>query len=161
MVQEVVLILGGNLGDREQLIREAKQMLVSKALIKGESSIFSTEAWGGKAEGEFLNQVLLVSTEEVPLKFLSFLQTIERDLGREREVTWGDRTMDIDILYWEGQEIQVPNLIIPHPHLHKRRFVLAPLAELLPDWVHPKLNKNSLELLEACEDESKVKKWKK
>ena len=137
-------------------------MLVSKALIQGESSIFSTEAWGGKAEGEFLNQVLLVSTEEVPLKFFElFCRPLSGDLGRERQVTWGDRTMDIDILYWEDQEIQVPNLIIPHPHLHKRRFVLAPLAELLPDWVHPKLNKNSLELLEACEDESKLKKWKK
>lgn len=159
MIQEVVLIIGGNLGDREQLIEKAKQMLASKSLVLKESSIYSTEAWGGKAQGEFLNQVLLVSTEEEPLKFLSFLQTIERDLGREREIAWGDRTMDIDILYWQNQEIQVPKLIIPHPHLQKRRFVLVPLAEILPQWMHPKLKKNSLELLEACEDESKVKKW--
>lgn len=157
-MNQVVFILGGNLGDRLGLIGSAAELLESTfgpVLLK--SSIFETEAWGGKSNGNYLNQVIVFNTSFFPEEILDVILEIELKMGRTREGKWGDRTMDIDILYFGNEKFQSERLTIPHPFLQERRFVLEPLAEILPDFVHPILNKANQELLENCLDKSSVK----
>lgn len=157
-MNQVVFILGGNLGDRLGLIGSAAELLESTfgpVLLK--SSIFETEAWGGKSNGNYLNQVIVFNTSFFPEEILDLILEIELKMGRKREGKWGDRTMDIDILYFGNEKFQSERLTIPHPFLQERRFVLEPLAEILPDFVHPILNKANQELLENCLDKSSVK----
>ncbi|NVJ86312.1 MAG: 2-amino-4-hydroxy-6-hydroxymethyldihydropteridine diphosphokinase [Algoriphagus sp.] len=156
MVHEAVLILGGNQGDRKKLLENAKKALVQLGELQVESRIFVTEAWGGVADEPFLNQVVVLKTQLVPLRFLKQIQQIERNLGRRRYVKWGDRTMDIDILFWDQNQIDLPVLKVPHPEIANRRFVLEPLADVLPDLVHPVLGKSILELLRECTDTTSV-----
>lgn len=161
MKSTVTLILGGNRGDRELLLNAAVKFITDRNVLLLKSSIYETEAWGGVAEGPFLNQVIQVETTFDPMTFLGFIQKIETDLGRRREDHWGDRTMDIDILFWGDRVINTPELKIPHPFMSQRKFVLVPLIEILPDFVHPVSNKTSKELLEQCEDDSVVFNYNK
>lgn len=156
MNNEVVLILGGNLGDTLTLIEEAKKQLLNLGELKGKSSIYRTEAWGNVADQDFLNQVVVISSALEPLDFLKEIQAIEKVLGRKRVETWGNRTMDIDILYWNQEVIDHENLKVPHPYLQRRKFVLIPLVEILPDQIHPILNQTNSQILEVCPDESLV-----
>jgi 2-amino-4-hydroxy-6-hydroxymethyldihydropteridine diphosphokinase len=110
--------------------------------------------------GNFLNQVVCIQTDLEPSSLLDLIQGIELDLGRTREQHWGDRTIDIDILYFGDQVWNTPTLSIPHPYLAQRRFVLQPLAEILPNKIHPVLGKTSLELLAECTDQGQVSVWK-
>jgi 2-amino-4-hydroxy-6-hydroxymethyldihydropteridine diphosphokinase len=110
--------------------------------------------------GNFLNQVVCIQTDLDPTSLLELIQGIELDLGRTREQHWGDRTIDIDILYFGAEVWNTPTLSIPHPYLAQRRFVLQPLAEILPGKVHPVLGKTSLELLAECTDQGQVSVWK-
>lgn len=158
MFNEVVLCLGGNRGDREALLSRARVELESHFEVLRFSAIYETSAWGGVAKGDFLNQVAVVMTERSPEEVLHMIQGIERDLGRTRDEHWGDRTMDIDILYFGDQVIDSGRLKIPHPFIAERRFVLAPLAEVCPDKEHPLMEKTSLELLSECGDASEVKR---
>lgn len=157
LFKEAVLLIGGNRGDRETLIHSAKTELSKKMSLLAESSIYESEAWGLVAEGDFLNQVLLVSTTLSALELLQYNQTVETKLGRKRSDHWGDRTMDIDILYFGGEIIQTDDLKVPHPFIPDRRFTLMPLAELLPDRTHPN-GLTHLEMLFNCEDKGRV--WK-
>jgi len=101
--------------------------------------------------------VLVVSTHLTPHQILGKILQIEKELGRERTgKNYSSRTMDIDILFYEQEIIDTPDLIIPHPQLHKRRFTLIPLNEILPDWNHPGLNQSIRSLLEQCADYSAV-----
>ncbi len=161
MESKVTLILGGNKGDREVLLKTALDRITSKHKLLLESSIYETEAWGGIAEGPFLNQVIQIATSYDQMSFLAFIQNVETELGRMRNEPWGDRTMDIDILFWDDSVLDLPELKVPHPFIAQRRFVLQPLAEILPDLLHPTLQKKIKELLESCEDKSKVNKFKK
>jgi 2-amino-4-hydroxy-6-hydroxymethyldihydropteridine diphosphokinase len=157
-MNQVVFILGGNLGDRLRLIEGSVELMVSHfGPITRKSSIFETAAWGGKSNGNYLNQVLVFNTSFFPEEILDVILEIELKMGRTRGEKWGDRTMDIDILYFGNEKFQSERLTIPHPFLQERRFVLEPLAEILPDFVHPVLNKTNLELLENCLDKSSVK----
>ncbi|MCF1752229.1 2-amino-4-hydroxy-6-hydroxymethyldihydropteridine diphosphokinase [Mariniradius sediminis] len=157
--KQVVLIIGGNLYDRMALIDQCRKLLAdflgpaSKA-----SAVYESEAWGGKSSGNYLNQVLAFDTELSAMEILEGIQSIEQQLGRSREEKWGNRTMDIDILAFGEEVIETDLLSIPHPFLHLRRFVLVPLAEILPNWIHPLLRKSASELLEECPDISQV--WK-
>lgn len=160
MVHEVVLILGGNQGDRERFLERAKTAISALGEIVEESKIFATEAWGGVAKDSFLNQILVIRTEMTPLRFLQQIQQIEKNMGRKRQIKWGDRTMDIDILFWGQTIIDLPKLKIPHPEIPNRRFVLEPLMDVVPDWVHPVLGKTIRQLLEECKDTSKVSLFK-
>ncbi|HAZ23555.1 MAG TPA: 2-amino-4-hydroxy-6-hydroxymethyldihydropteridine diphosphokinase, partial [Algoriphagus sp.] len=112
--------------------------------------------WGNVADQDFLNQVVVISSALEPLDFLKEIQAIEKVLGRKRVETWGNRTMDIDILYWNQEVIDHENLKVPHPFLQKRKFVLIPLVEILPDQIHPILNQTNSQILEVCPDESLV-----
>ncbi|MGV3539054.1 MAG: 2-amino-4-hydroxy-6-hydroxymethyldihydropteridine diphosphokinase [Rufibacter sp.] len=155
---KLFLLLGGNLGNREAMLAEA-EVLLSAVFGKTsqKSKLYETAAWGLEDQPDFLNQALVFETDLSPEEVLLVTQTVEQDLGRERKIKWGARVIDIDILFY-GQEISnLPQLQIPHPQLHLRRFVLAPLAEIAPDWQHPVLNKTVVELLKNCPDSLEVR----
>lgn len=161
MQTEVVLSLGGNKGDREKLLFRAIELLNDHFQLLKVSKIYETASWGGVAKGNFLNQLAIISTALEPEEALEIIQEIESDLGRIREEPWGDRTMDIDILYFGEKVISSERLKIPHPFIADRKFVLVPLCELLPYRVHPITGKNSFQMLDECKDESEVNVWVK
>lgn len=147
-MQQVVLIIGGNEGNRETLIQTAKEKLDKQfGAAANASSVYESSPWGGNSSGNYLNQVLVYNVIMPPMEILRATQQIEIELGRKRKEKWGNRTMDIDILYYEDQVVELPDLIIPHPYLHLRSFVLEPLVEIMPDYCHPTLKKTNLELL--------------
>lgn len=156
MFKKAILGLGGSVGDRKSLLESAIDQCKTLGNMILESSIYETAAWGGVATGSFLNQIIVLETGLNPEDLLKELQAIENSLGRERAVHWADRTMDIDILYFADELIQTGTLTIPHPAIASRKFVLIPLAEILPDFIHPVLEKSSLQMLKECEDESDV-----
>lgn len=157
-MRQIILIIGGNIGDRLSLITQAKQLLEEKiGKINLISSLYETEAWGGVSKGNYLNQILILESELSAEQVLDKALQIEKVLGRQRDIKWGNRTMDIDILFYGDQIFDTYDLKIPHPYLHLRRFVLEPLAEIAPDFVHPILKLTSAELLQNCEDDSIVK----
>ncbi len=161
MQTEVVLGIGGNKGDRAAYLETAIEVLSKQVTLVGCSKIYETEVWGGVAtNGNFLNQVVCIQTDLDPTSLLELIQGIELDLGRTREQHWGDRTIDIDILYFGAEVWNTPTLSIPHPYLAQRSFVLQPLAEILPTKLHPILGKTSLELLAQCKDQGQVSVWK-
>jgi 2-amino-4-hydroxy-6-hydroxymethyldihydropteridine diphosphokinase len=154
---DLYLLLGSNLGDRLALINEATTLIIERV---GEvlklSQIYQTAPWGVIDQPAFLNQVLKVETALQPIDVLNVILKIEKQLGRERKEVWGERLIDIDILYYANVVVSMNDLAIPHPQLHRRRFTLIPLVEIAPDYVHPKLKKTNQELLYNCEDEGLV-----
>ncbi|WP_018343602.1 2-amino-4-hydroxy-6-hydroxymethyldihydropteridine diphosphokinase [Cytophaga aurantiaca] len=153
----VVILLGSNLGSRQEFMQQAAQELSIQvgAIIKS-SSYYETKAWGNETQPDFLNQVLVCETAQKPIDVLNTCLSIEKNLGRDRKEKWGSRTIDIDILYFGNEIMATPELKIPHPFLHDRRFTLVPLVEVLPDFVHPIFNFSSKQLLERCTDELQV-----
>lgn len=139
--------LGTNLGDRNQNLRSAQMALPPQVQVLRASRIYETPPWGFIAQPAFLNQVLEVQTNLTPLALLEHLKGIEVSLGRTPTFHYGPRQIDIDILFYADQVIEFPNLIIPHPRLFERAFMLVPLAELAPDWVHPVLNQTIRQML--------------
>lgn len=159
-MNEVFLIIGGNLGKREVNLAKARSYIEGHigAIVKY-SSIYNTEPWGIKQQPEFLNQVLLVATNLSAAEVLVKNLEIEKLMGRVRKEKYGARIMDIDILYYNDLILNSKNLTIPHPEIPNRRFVLEPLAEIAPEHMHPLLKKTSEELLKVCADGSIVKKY--
>lgn len=161
-MEKLVLIIGGNLGDRLNYIFQATELLKSAiGHLWKSSAIYETEAWGGQSSGDYLNQVLVFNSSIKPFKVLEIIQSIEGMLERKREVKWGDRTMDIDLLFYGNLCLETENLVIPHPLISQRRFVLEPLNELMPQFIHPKEKMAIRELLMKCSDTSKVSLYKK
>jgi len=161
-MKNVFLGIGTNLGSRESNLEQAV-VEIEKYIgpVLSTSSIYETEPWGFKAKDEFLNRVIKVETELTPSGLLGKILLIESLLGRVRnEERYSSRLIDIDILLYEDEIIEEENLKIPHPLLQHRRFVLVPLCELASEMIHPVLKKTIGELLELCEDRSKVKKYK-
>ncbi|MFA8450571.1 MAG: 2-amino-4-hydroxy-6-hydroxymethyldihydropteridine diphosphokinase [Bacteroidales bacterium] len=153
------LLLGGNQGNRTELIQQAELFITQlTGTIVQKSLIYESEAWGFKAENNFLNSVVEIETNLSPEKLLETVLGIEDKLGRKRSGEgYSSRTMDIDILFYDNLIIKTPTLTIPHPRLHLRKFTLLPLAEIAPNYTHPELHK-TLELLRLeCQDNSKVK----
>ena len=146
----VYLSLGSNLGDRDAHLAAAIEPLEAAGIqIKRRSSIYETEPQDRREQPWFLNMVLEVETDLLPLEVLARIQKIEMELGRKRDVPQGPRTIDIDILFYGSSVITTPELEIPHPSMAARRFVLEPLAELAPNLRHPMLGKTIRELLPA------------
>ena len=151
------LLLGANLGERAQTLHRAADLIAERiGLIVRQSKLYETAPWGITDQPSFLNQVILVETALAPEAVLEQTQAIEHELGRVQDVKWGARIIDIDLLYYDQQIIDSDRLTVPHPYLHERRFTLVPLAEVAPDFMHPVLQKTSLELLAECADASEV-----
>ena len=131
---EAALGLGSNLGDKRRNVAEAISRLeAGGARVLKRSSDYRTEPWGLTEQDWFVNACVLVETALPPRALLGLCQQVERNLGRTREVKWGPRTIDIDILTYDGLTLDTPSLVIPHPYALERAFVLAPLAEIAPD----------------------------
>jgi 2-amino-4-hydroxy-6-hydroxymethyldihydropteridine diphosphokinase len=133
---EAYIALGSNLGDRAAILAAAREALGRGVLANPTaSSIHETEPWGPVMQGRYLNQVVRGTTSLKPRALLNKLHEIERTLGRDRprEARYGPRTIDLDILLYDGLEVNEPDLQIPHPRMMERAFVLAPLAEIAPD----------------------------
>lgn len=139
---EVLIGIGSNLGNRENNIKAALDLIGEKCKILKISSTYETEPVGYKAQGLFLNCAIQIETGLEPEELLGFLQSIEKKLGRTKAIKNGPRTIDLDILFYGSRIIKEANLVIPHPRLHERLFVLAPLSEICPDFVHPESKKS-------------------
>ena len=160
MKKSVYLSLGSNLGDRQAKLRTAIGKLMNLGDVMTVSSIYETEPIGLREQPWFLNCVVLMQTERLPRLFLKNVLGIEQEMGRKRLQPKGPRIIDIDILLFGNATIETPDLTVPHPAMHERRFVLAPLAEIAPEVRHPVMKRAARELLEALPREGdRVRKW--
>ncbi|MGE5393735.1 MAG: 2-amino-4-hydroxy-6-hydroxymethyldihydropteridine diphosphokinase [Candidatus Saccharibacteria bacterium] len=159
-MSKVYLLLGGNIGDKQQIFAQATSLLGERVgKITRRSSIYETEPWGFESSEMFWNQVLELEVNIPAKKVLQIILQIEHELGRIRKTSQYDsRVIDIDILFYDNQVIDWPELVIPHPRIQERKFVLVPLNELVPDMVHPGLQKSIYQLLGECPDQLKVEK---
>lgn len=160
--ESIFLGLGSNLGDRERQLCEALDLLHASVdiAVMAVSSVYETEPWGMKAQPAFLNMACRIETALSQEALLCAVLAVERRLGRCRAGRWGPRTVDIDILLWGQTLHRSRHLSIPHPHLHERLFVLAPLAEMAPQMNVPGLNRRIKDLLERCPDTGAIKRIK-
>lgn len=158
MKKKVILSLGSNLGSREENINKAIGLLCrtgALTLLK-KSSFYKTEPYGITDQNWFVNIALTGLTDLSPEVFLYFCKTIEFLVGRKKREKWTEREIDIDILFYEDIILETENLTIPHPEVHFRNFVLEPLAEIEPEFIHPVLRKTILEIKQSSKDNSKV-----
>jgi 2-amino-4-hydroxy-6-hydroxymethyldihydropteridine diphosphokinase len=144
----IFLSLGTNLGDRAANLRSAISALAPAMRVVRESSIYETAPWGFEDQSYFLNMVVEAETDLAPLDLLKYLKTLETELGRTPTFRYGPRLIDLDILFYDELILQKPELTIPHPRLHERAFVLVPLADLAPNFIHPVLQKTIQQLLD-------------
>jgi 2-amino-4-hydroxy-6-hydroxymethyldihydropteridine diphosphokinase len=153
------LSLGSNVGDRDVNLRSAIEQLSRVGRVVAVSLFYETEPMEVKAQAWFLNCVVEVETEKSAAELLDALLSIERAMGRERVQAKGPRNIDIDILLLGDAVIDEKGLKVPHPAMHQRRFVLAPLAEIAPDAIHPVFKRSARELLEALPQGDVVRKF--
>lgn len=159
-MHQVFLSIGGNLGNKRANFDKVYTHIQNElGCIVLRSSVYETPPWGFDSEDSFWNQVLCIETLLNPSEILEKIKKIDAAFGRKRiSEGYSSREMDVDILYFEDKIIETENLTIPHPLLHKRLFVVVPLAEIAPDLVHPVLKLTSVEMLNNCEDKSEIKK---
>jgi len=150
------LLLGSNQGDRPSLLEQAIAALGGIGEVQARSGLYETAAWGLTDQPAFLNQAICLNTRLKPLELLEAILDIEKELGRERIVRYGPRTIDIDILLFDQVMLEEEKLSIPHPELPNRRFALMPLAEIADQILHPGLNRTVGDLLFTCPDELAV-----
>lgn len=151
------LLLGTNLGNKEGYLKKALKLLKKLGKIKKHSAIYETEPWGFSDERNFFNMAVCLETSFNPFELLNEIVRIEISIGRKRqEKQWIAREIDIDILFYDDNIIHDENLIVPHPHLQNRKFVLVPLNEIAPRFIHPAYGKNISTLLKECNDDCEV-----
>lgn len=157
----LVLLLGGNMPNTIDCLAEAKDLLsVPFGPLRQQSSLYKTAAWGFQASA-FINQALVFASALPPLECLNHTQAVERALGRSSKTTNGvyhDRPIDIDIIFYGQQTVDMPRLQIPHPLMSQRRFVLLPLSEIMPNRMHPVLHSTVAQLAQACPDTLEVQR---
>jgi 2-amino-4-hydroxy-6-hydroxymethyldihydropteridine diphosphokinase len=157
-VNSVYIIIGGNLGNKSKNLEIAHRFInLEIGEIERESGIYETEPWGFEDSRNFFNQVIKIKTQLSPSEILERIKKIESRFGRStgQSIKYQSRQMDMDILFFNDNIIKLPGLTIPHPRLHERNFVLAPLCELAADFVHPVFNQTIRQLRSQCKD----KKW--
>ncbi|MDW8681108.1 2-amino-4-hydroxy-6-hydroxymethyldihydropteridine diphosphokinase [Streptococcus suis] len=154
------LSIGGNMGDRQAYLKAALESLDRHpdCRLSLVSPIYETPAWGKTDQADFLNLACQVETDLSAKDFLALCQQIELDLDRVRIEKWGQRTIDLDIIFWDEEKIQEENLIVPHPYAHERAFVLLPLADIVADYRHPSFGQSVEELVINLGDTSDIKK---
>jgi 2-amino-4-hydroxy-6-hydroxymethyldihydropteridine diphosphokinase len=160
MMVEAILGLGSNVGDREENIRRALSLIGEFATVGAVSSIYETEPMYLEGQNWFFNCVVAVDTELQPAVLLGRLMEIEREMGRVRGERYGPRVIDIDVLFYGDLIISEPGLEIPHPKVAERPFVLVPLGEIRPDFVHPVAKVKVTALRDALRDGKRVVKRK-
>lgn len=143
----VYLALGSNLGNRLSNLKEAIASLPPQMEVKSKSSVYETPPWGYEDQPKFLNQVVKGKTYLDPEPLLKHLKRLEVALGRKESFPNGPRLIDMDILFFDDLTLNTPSLVIPHPRLHERGFVLLPLMDIEPDLVHPVIKKSVREMV--------------
>lgn len=157
MTNGIYLLSGTNLGDRMANMARALELIEKEAgQLTGQSQLYETAAWGVHQQPLFLNQVLEIKSSLPPENLLKTLLNIENKMGRQRLQKWGERLIDLDILYYADEVLETEEIMIPHPRIAERRFCLVPLCEITPLLVHPVLKKTQLQLLEECSDKLEV-----
>ena len=151
MIQNIFLLLGSNVGDRRAHLRSARTLIDQKAgPVLFSSQEYETEPWGKKDQAGFLNQALQIETDLSPMELLHELKHIEKEIGRVDTEKWGPRIIDIDILYYGAEVVDLPELKVPHPYLPERQFALLPLSEIAEEFTHPVLHLTVGEMLEKA-----------
>jgi 2-amino-4-hydroxy-6-hydroxymethyldihydropteridine diphosphokinase len=154
----VYLALGTNLGDRLANLKQAISSLTPQLDVKAKSQVYETPPWGFEDQPKFLNQAIRAKTYLDPEPLLKHLKRLEVALGRKESFLNGPRLIDIDILFYDDLVVDKPSLVIPHPRLHERGFVLLPLMDIAPDLVHPVTKKSIREMAESS-DVSGIEKF--
>lgn len=158
-MNNVFLLTGGNLGDSLQNLATALHLLEQQVgVIKRVSAIYETEPWGVTEQPFYHNQIVEILTPKNAHELMDLLLSIEKKIGRIRAEKYGPRIIDIDILFFNSEVINTDNLVVPHPRIQERRFVLEPMNEIAPEFVHPVLQQTISELLSNTADKSIVKK---
>lgn len=158
-MNKVYLLIGGNMGDRMANLDIALNLMESNlGKITLLSSKYETAAWGFTEQPHFLNQAVLLQTDLLANDLMLAILNIEKSMGRERSIPLGPRIIDIDIIYFNEEIIDNISVTIPHPKMTARRFVLLPLVEIAPDYIHPILLKSNSVLLKECGDSLAVNK---
>lgn len=158
-MSKVILLLGGNRGETANILKQTISLIENRVgMIQMCSSVYKSPPWGFEDSRWFLNQVVVVETLLSAHEVMTEGQKIEREMGRKKKTTthYEGRPIDIDILFFDDAIISLPDLIVPHPRMHLRRFTLVPLAEIAPELVHPQQKKSIRTLLEECIDKSEV-----
>ncbi|MEA5256452.1 2-amino-4-hydroxy-6-hydroxymethyldihydropteridine diphosphokinase [Arcicella aquatica] len=159
-LQTTYLLLGSNLGNREEILENAIKLIGNRVgLVLKRSKFYETAPWGVDNQPNYLNIAIAVTTTLNPNELLIETQQIEETLGRIRLEKWGARLIDIDIIFYGEQIINEPTLVIPHPLMHDRNFVLVPLEEIAPDFIHPIFHKSITTLCNLCADIGEVKPY--
>lgn len=156
---KVCLLLGGNLNDVQSTFVRALDRISEFSIVLSESALYRTKAWGmGDDVPDFINQAIMVSTKLEPASLLQELQKIERDFGRVKKLegVYESRIIDIDIIFFEDYIIKSEDLIVPHPRMQERNFVLYPMLDIAGDWVHPVFDKSIRQLVEESPDKLEV-----
>lgn len=158
MSETVYIGIGSNLGDPRKNCRQAIERINAHPdiTVTTRSSLYETEPLGLKEQGWFVNAVVAARTTLPPRDLLQALLVIEKEMGRVRRQKWGPRLIDLDLLYYGDQRICSDNLEVPHPEVHRRKFVLVPLNEIDPKRLHPVLNKTARELLAELPENQKI-----
>ncbi len=158
-MNKLYLLLGSNMGNSYEQLAEAKKHLAKElGIVMRQSKLYQTAAWGKRNQPDFLNQVIVLQTKRDAATCMNYILEIEHKMGRIRTRKNAPRMIDIDILYFNKEILNLPHLTVPHPAIQDRRFVLIPLNELAPRFIHPVLNKSNHELLQDCPDQLDVKK---
>jgi 2-amino-4-hydroxy-6-hydroxymethyldihydropteridine diphosphokinase len=156
-MQDIILHLGSNSGLRHQYLLSAKRLLTNYLGTEiASSGCYETSAWGLENQRSFLNLALHYQTALSPQEALKMVLSIENEIGRQRNQKWGSRCIDIDLIFYADRVINEQHLVLPHPWMQARRFVLVPLADIIPHWRHPVLQQTVAALLVSCTDDGKV-----